>query len=160
MTQISDAMKAAGIKTPTHTQRIWNWLRDNPNHSCAQMSKVLNINQASIATAVRDMVTRGMVVGTKTRMKIHRRNAASITKNVGVFTVEPSMRGVYELLPKKINKNATKMVASTTAPIPAPQAVALKTEFAKTDFNVEEFVNALSVPKAIALRKHLNALFV
>lgn len=60
MNAMTNALKEAGMKTPTVKYRIWNWLKDHPEKTADDITKALGMNYAP-AGELRDMELRGMI---------------------------------------------------------------------------------------------------
>ena len=61
MNALTQALKTAGIKTPSNNQRIWQWLKDNGMHTVDAVSKALGIQKQAAQAAMHDLLVRGMV---------------------------------------------------------------------------------------------------
>lgn len=94
MNAMTNAMKEAGMKTPTVMYRIWNWLKDHPEKTAEDITKALGSNY-TLATQLRDMYKRGMV--TVFKDKSHKITGAGIHPMVLRYSVTNPRE--YELLP-------------------------------------------------------------
>jgi hypothetical protein len=60
MTNVSNALRVAGVKTPTVKARIWNWLRDHPEKTSDDIQKALGLGYPPAQTLV-DMERGGVI---------------------------------------------------------------------------------------------------
>lgn len=70
MTQMTQALKDAGVALPPMNRRIWQWLYDkHGGYTSAEPATALNLPPNTVAAILADMDTRGMVrAGASTRM--------------------------------------------------------------------------------------------
>lgn len=61
MTNMEQALAAAGVKIPSQKQRIWTWLKDNGPHSVKDLYVELKIGEATVQAAVTDLIKRKML---------------------------------------------------------------------------------------------------
>lgn len=61
MTNMEQALVAAGVKVPSQKQRIWQWLKDNGPHGVRDLSVELKIGEPTTQAAVTDLVQRKML---------------------------------------------------------------------------------------------------
>ena len=109
-TVMEQALKQAGIKTPTLFERAWNWVKDHPGHTSSEVGIGLRLDKKGLAsTVLSQLAARGMVHG-----KLEHRRGIRGAKNSSLlcWSVEPSMES-YELLPKVNKKAPTAKMFST-----------------------------------------------
>lgn len=118
MNSITQALKTAGVKTPSQYQRIWQWLKDNGPNTVDVVAKALNIKKQSAQAACHDLLVRGMLEKQKrydARMSPLACNYAALGKT-------------YELLPRPLKpKKAPKVEKARPAPTPAAEAATVIT---------------------------------
>jgi biotin operon repressor len=106
MNAMTQALKTAGVKTPSQYQRIWQWLKDNGPNSVKTLASELKIADTSVAAAITDMKRRGMVIA-KPQVDARGKRMAMWYEAVG---------REYELLP--LPKKAAPAATAATAPAP------------------------------------------
>lgn len=107
MNAMTQALKTAGVKTPSQYQRIWQWLKDNGPNSVKTLASELNIPRPSATAAMQDLKQRGMVIA-KPQVDVRGKRVAAWYEAVG---------REYELLPLP-KKAAVPAAAATTASAP------------------------------------------
>lgn len=124
MNAMTQALKTAGVKTPSQYQRIWQWLKDNGPNSVKTLASALNIPPPSATAAVQELRQRGMVIA-KPQVDARGKRMAMWYEAVG---------REYELLP--LPKKAAPAAAATTVAAP------------RTDITYASIV--LRVPRGVA----------
>lgn len=126
MNAMANAMKTAGVKTPTVMYRIWNWLKDHPMKTAEDVTKALG-SSYHLGSTLWGMERRGMVVVFKDKSR------------------KTGIRGVEYMLKRYSVKNAATY---ELVPLPSPkkQASAAK----EAEFNrpmVEAAKQTYAAPK-------------
>lgn len=99
MNALTQALQAAGVKTPSQYRRIWQWLKDNGMNTVDTVSKALNIPKQSTQAACHDLLKRGM-------LQKHKRVDARMSPLACNFE---ALGKTYELLPRPlVPKKAAK----------------------------------------------------
>ena len=109
MNQITQALKQAGVKVPSVTNRVWHYVADHPNVNCKTISQVLGLGLSETATSLNILVRRKMCSKHTVDMKVRAGNGWAV-KGVLHYTVTVK---TYELLPlpKRTKTPALKPVA-------------------------------------------------
>lgn len=95
MNAMTNALKEAGMKTPTVMYRIWNWLKDHPEKTAEDVTKALGMTY-SVQTQLLDMERRGML---KVYSDVSRkRGLGGVEYKIKRYSVTNTSR--YELLPR------------------------------------------------------------
>lgn len=123
MNAMTQALKTAGVKTPSQYQRIWQWLKDNGPNSVKTLASELNIPRPSATAAMQDLKQRGMVIA-RPQVTVRGTRMAAWYEAVG---------REYELLP--LPKKAPAPAADVATP-------------ARTDSTYATLV--LRVPRGVA----------
>lgn len=138
MNAMTQALKTAGVKTPSNNQRIWQWLKDNGMHTVDAVSKALGIQKQSAQAAMHDLLVRGMV-------EKHKRVDARLSPLASNYE---ALGKEYELLPRPVAaKKAPKPEKRNTA------TTALETtreQIAQTQANITYATLTLRVPRGVA----------
>lgn len=153
-TALQNALKGQTLShLKPQMQRIWEWIRDNPNHTGKDVATELKLKSAT--TLMSQMLHRKMLVN---HMEpVHKSGAKQRLR----WRVNPDMRGVYELLPEQ----KPRKKAPDPAPVQMPVQVKVpelhsvnrvETVFA---FDPAKIVADLSLSQSFALWKHLNGYF-
>lgn len=111
MNAMTQALKTAGVKTPSNNQRIWQWLKDNGMHTVDAVSKALGIKSQSAAAAMNDLLTRGMVAK-------HKRVDARLSPLASNYE---ALGREYELLPRPVTKAAKPRNPKVATPVSAAE---------------------------------------
>ena len=168
MTIMEHAMQQAGIPTKTLTERVWLWLRDNPDHTSSDVARALGKDKATVAKLCSDMRARKMLDERKDHMRINRADHRSVQLYVSKYTVSPTMRGVYEVLPlpkrEKQSPPTPVVVRKEEPPPPPPPPPPLPSAVVQAitvpqAFDPEQFVKTLNVKDAHALWQYLGSMF-
>lgn len=111
---LSTALASTPLKPKTQMHRLWLWIKDHPGIGVKRLKTELYINQASVSSLCTQMYMRSML----TRVKVQDQKGEWKTQ----YSVEPKMRGVYELLPLDKSKRKSRApVAATLPAAPAPR---------------------------------------
>lgn len=119
MNAMTNAMREAGMKTPTVMYRIWNWLKDHPEKTAEDITKALGSNYP-LNTQLSDMYKRGMV--TIFKDKSHKITGAGI--HPMVFRYSVANPKAYELLPLPAVHKKKDTKPSKPLPYVNPHALA------------------------------------
>lgn len=111
MNAMTNAMKEAGIKTPTVRYRIWNWLKDHPEKTCEDITKALG-STYPLDTQIGDMYKRGMLTVYKEPSR--KTNVTGAHPMVGRYSVANPK--AYELLPLPKTEKKKVVVDVSRAP--------------------------------------------
>ena len=111
MNALTQALKTAGIKTPSQNQRIWQWLKDNGMNTVDAVSKALGIQKQSAQAAMHDLLMRGMV-------EKHKRVDARLSPLASNYA---ALGREYELLPRPVTKAAKPQNPKATTPVSATE---------------------------------------
>ena len=116
MNAMTQALVAAGVKTPTQMQILWTIVRDYPGKPAKFIIDTAKLPEASAHAALNVMVHRKMLRFELVPMRVKAGNTFS---ERGVRHYYTAIRE-FELLPpvKKVNRSAPTKPAP--APIPAP----------------------------------------
>jgi len=120
MNALTQALKTAGIKTPSQNQRIWQWLKDNGMNTVDAVSKALGIQKQSAQAAMHDLLMRGMV-------EKHKRVDARLSPLASNYE---ALGREYELLPRpaaKKVKPVPQINKYPAAPAEGPVAITYAT---------------------------------
>lgn len=162
-TVMEEALKAAGVPLKSLRERVWNWLKDHPEHSAEQLTALFNADKGQMASALSDLALRSMVVRTQILRPPGRRGPYKIW----VYAVEPKMRGVYELLPAQKRLTARRVSKGITVGTLAPPPLAeVPKEPAKEaspelddDHWVDQTVESMSLLRGQLLYQRLKTIF-
>ena len=117
MTNMEQALAAAGVKIPSQKQRIWTWLKDNGPHSVKDLYVELKIGEATVQAAVTGLIKRKML----------RMIPRTDFKGMRMHNHYEALGRAYELLPLPLKRGAAgRAVANNKHPIP-PEVVELVT---------------------------------
>jgi hypothetical protein len=61
MTNVAEALKSSGLKLPSLTYRVWQWVHDHPGKSAKDISTAIKVKHSNVSSALSDMVRRKMV---------------------------------------------------------------------------------------------------
>ena len=113
MTNMEQALAAAGVKIPSQKQRIWTWLKDNGPHSVKDLYVELKIGEATVQAAVTGLIKRKML----------RMIPRTDFKGMRMHNHYEALGRAYELLPLPLKRGAAgRAVANNKHPIP-PEVV-------------------------------------
>jgi hypothetical protein len=148
-------MREAGVKLPSRMQRIWTWVRDNPQHTVAQIDAALQLNNRNnTSSLVSQLISRGMLFTVKVQGK------GRYSRPQNVVSANPAMRGEYEILPMpKKTKSVMVPVEVQTAPDSTPAKVELVTDERTAELTAHAFVSTLPVRRAREIFDELSRLF-
>lgn len=94
MNAMTNAMKEAGVKTPSIMYRVWNWLKDHPEKTVEDITTALG-SSYNLNGQVSEMYKRGMLTVYKDKSrKTGLRGVAYMVKRYSVANPKQ-----YELLP-------------------------------------------------------------
>lgn len=108
MTNMEQALAAAGVKIPSQKQRIWTWLKDNGPHSVKDLYVELKIGEATVQAAVTDLIKRKML----------RMIPRTDFKGMRMHNHYEALGRAYELLPLPLTGAAGRAAANKKHPIP------------------------------------------
>jgi len=146
MNQITTALVAAGVKLPTVKQRIFNWLKDHPEKTRADIMKGLQFPYDP-AQAISDMEHAGVI---KYTSDINRHTNQKVKRySVAVATFPEGYIG-----PKKPQK---KTPTHPSVVNPAPQAAATMPK--PEAFSPDDALRGLTLQQMHAVYKHLQQYF-
>jgi len=161
-TAVAQALIAAGIKPKPLKERVWLWLKDHPDHMGTSVSKALQESEQSVASALADMTSRGMLVREQTR---------SMRRNIKVW-IYKAVGDTYTVLPRAKDPQPRKwrptMSSSKTPPIgQAPATIAIakhppvepNPDTCTRKISVQEIVDGMTVSEAREMHTYLNSLF-
>ncbi len=127
MNAMTQALKTAGVKTPSQYQRIWQWLKDNGPNSVKTLASELKIADTSVAAAITDMKRRGMV-DSRPQTDVRGKRIASVYVAIG---------REYELLAPPLKAKKAAIPRPSEAPAPT-----------RTDITYASLI--LRVPRGVA----------
>ena len=108
MTNMEQALTAAGVKIPSQKQRIWTWLKDNGPHSVKDLYVELKIGEATVQAAVTDLIKRKML----------RTIPRTDFKGVRMHNHYEALGRSFELLPLPLTGTAGRAAANAKRPAP------------------------------------------
>lgn len=157
-TVMTDAMRAAGLTLPLN-RRVWMWLKDHPKLAAADVAKVLTIDVAAATGALDDLRSRDMVMR-DTEMRRFKaggkaKHVTTIERPVYVYTINPKMKGVWELWPKLAKKDKDR---KPVADAPAPAAL-VKPAAPAPAWTPETAVEKLTLTQCRELFNYLHKVF-
>lgn len=157
MPAMKDALNEAGITVPLN-KRVWLWLKDHPKKGSGDIANALNAPDGAVATQVKDMTERRMLTRTEEprRLRGGGRGGGTrfVERYVGIYEVNPMMRGEFELLPKP-----KKTPASEKATRDIPAGVVDKIPKATPTWTPETAVTGLSLTQCRELFNYLHKIF-
>jgi hypothetical protein len=145
------ALKDAGIAFPSN-ERIWRWLKDNPNSTGAKIASVLKIPANNVATLCLSMCKRDMLTNERISMRCKTGKGFAM-RDVLTYSTNPKME-TYELWPAPAKEKppvprpepkAAPVVAEATAPL--------------TMWTPDRAVEKLSLGQCRELFDYLNNIF-
>lgn len=139
MNAMTQALKTAGVKTPSNNQRIWQWLKDNGMHTVDAVSKALGIQKQSAQAAMHDLLVRGMV-------EKHKRVDARLSPLASNYE---ALGKEYELLPRPLEGRKPR-AAKVEKAKPAAALAATREQLAQTQANITYATLTLRVPRGVA----------
>ncbi len=162
-TVMENALKEAGIQLPPLKQRVWLWLRDHPDHTAKEVAAALSAPIARVASDLTMLLRRNMLVRKMDRLS--RRGSGPAT--VWRYSVSPSMRGQYEMLPIVLTdrlrvpkgRPCEPVVSVQSAPAAAPSAPAPAADQTTDEQWMEDLVKSLSLTNARKLYDRLKDFF-
>ena len=147
MTNMEQALAAAGVKIPSQKQRIWTWLKDNGPHSVKDLYVELKIGEPTVQAAVTDLIKRKML----------RTIPRTDFKGVRMHNHYEALGRSFELLPLPLKKGVV--------PKRAPQQLAKIREDWSPDpvkvslFDPAVLLEALTLSQARQVYQYLGRLF-
>lgn len=115
MNQMTQALQAAGVQTPSQMQRIWTALKDShrtPGMTSKDVAAATGIKFSNVSSILTDMFKRNMVSVVKAP-----RRAAAGAQHAFYYT---ALGNKYELKPRRHTKPTARPATSGTAfPLPA-----------------------------------------
>ena len=159
-TAVVQAFEKAGVQV-TMKRRLWAWLLDNPNRSAKEIAGAMGSNVDSVGVELRGMVARGMLEASTDPRTVVGRHGRRGTRNIIVYSVPPSMRQQYELLPvqKKGAPVARKTAKTVTTMVPPPHLGALPALDNRPVFSPSTFVQDLTMREAKMVYDYLVRVF-
>lgn len=118
MNAMTNAMRTAGMKTPTVMYRIWNWLKDHPEKTAEDITKALG-STYPLNTQITDMYRRGML--TVYKDKSPHNNGLGFRNTVFRYSVVNVRE--YVLLPTPKKKTVVDIGRASTVQALVPQQV-------------------------------------
>ena len=112
MNTMTHAIKTAGIPIPPANKRIWLWLKDHPEKTGGEIAKAIGMKDNNVSALCGNMVQRGLMKVIELP-RVVTSGYGSAERLVLHYSVDPKMRGVFELLPapKKVK------TANTVQPV-------------------------------------------
>ena len=157
-TQMQEAFKAAGVKPKSLAERVWNFVKDNPNCTARTVEATYG---TSAAQALSDMFGRDMLK----RSSMPTRDRQGKMRDVWIYRVASD---TYEPLPRLTKPKPRTKSAQT----PQPQAVGALPEASHPAIvtaalapsepqkvNLTALVDGLTVAEARALYHQLKLMF-
>jgi len=115
MNAITHALKIAGVRTPTQSERVWRTIKDNPGITSSRVAQTTGLNHNNVSSLACTMVSRGMLIQNAQQLRVKGPRGSWIVRKVATYTVDPRMNGEYEMLPAPAKPKA----AVISAPKPA-----------------------------------------
>lgn len=157
-TQMQEAFKAAGVKPKSLAERVWNFVKDNPNCTARTVEATYG---ASAAQALSDMFGRDMLK----RSSMPTRDRKGKMRDVWIYRVASD---TYEPLPRLTKPKPRAKPAQTPHPLAVgalpeakPPAIVTAT-LAPSEpqkVNLTALVDGLTVAEARALYHQLKLMF-
>jgi hypothetical protein len=156
-TAVVQAFEKAGVQVSVK-RRLWAWLLDNPNRSTKEIAGALGVSVDNVGVELRGMVARGMLEASTDPRTVAGRHGRRVTRNIIVYTVPPSMRQQYELLPvqKKGAPVARKTAKTVTVTVHPTAVTALDN---RPVFSPSTFTEGLTLKEAKAVFDYLGRMF-
>ena len=159
-TQMQEAFKAAGVKPKSLTERVWNFVKDNPNCTARTVESIYG---SSAAQALSDMFGRDMLK----RSSMPTRDRQGKMRDVWIYRVASD---TYEPLPRLTKPKPRAKPAQASHPadvaalqLPDASRPAIVTEtLAPSEpqrVNLTALVDGLTVAEARALYHQLKLMF-
>ena len=117
-TQIQQALEKAGVKTKPIAERLWLWLRDNPEHTAKEIAAAIGETPQHTSSCIHDLFRR------REMLVVVQKRDRRTGRLVGMWSVKYPHKP-YELLPTK-KKNKTKSVVVTSNVVPMVEAAPKK----------------------------------
>lgn len=149
---------------------MWRWLKDHPEHTAKQISTVFNVEVGRIASTLSDLTVRDMVVRTSMSRPKGQRGPIKLW----VYSVNPRLRGEYEILTRKarltdrkVGKHSTPMqhqvpsLLMQLAQAPAVEVAHVAQVNGEMDDDqwVEQTIETMSLLRGQMLYQRLKAIF-
>ena len=157
-TQMQEAFKAAGVKPKSLAERVWNFVKDNPNCTARTVESIYG---TSAAQALSDMFGRDMLK----RSSMPTRDRQGKMRDVWIYRVASD---TYEPLPRLTKpkpraKPAQALPPPVTGSLPEASHSAIVTAtLAPSEpqkVNLTALVDGLTVAEARALYHQLKLMF-
>ena len=157
-TQMQEAFKAAGVKPKSLTERVWNFVKDNPNCTARTVEATYG---ASAAQALSDMFGRDMLK----RSSMPTRDRRGKMRDVWIYRVASD---TYEPLPRLTKPKPRAKPAQASHPLAVaslPEAkhpaivTATLAPSEPQKVNLTALVDGLTVAEARALYHQLKLMF-
>lgn len=157
MTQMLNAMKAAGVATPPMNKRIWQWLYDKRGgYTSGELATALKLPPSTVAAVLSEMFTRGMVRSdARTTTKTHQAGRRpkewfAVGTTFELLPVKPEFKLPTAAQMRRELAAARTVVAEQTGPTPVLVAAPAPA------INVED---GMTLSQAHALYQRLHAIF-
>ena len=157
-TQMQEAFKAAGVKPKSLAERVWNFVKDNPNCTARTVEATYG---ASAAQALSDMFGRDMLK----RSSMPTRDRKGKMRDVWIYRVASD---TYEPLPRLTKPKPRAKPAQTPQPLavgalseakPPTIVTATLAPSEPQKVNLTALVDGLTVAEARALYHQLKLMF-
>lgn len=165
-TTMTTALQEAGITLPVN-RRIWMWLKDHPRLAAGDLAKTLGIDNQKASAGLDDLYRRSMVVRDSEMRRFKAGGKAkglgTIERPVYVYTVNPKMRGTWEMwpMPKKDAPSVKTKAARFVATLGVSQAALVKPAVAPPTlpWTPEVAVEKLTLTQCRELFNYLHKVF-
>ena len=153
MTVMEDKLREAGVKIKPQTQRVWEWFRDNPDHTAQQAAAALKMKPQTVWQLVYLLKNRGVVSGREeVRRETSKRGARRpvwVYRAVGQNYSD--ILPLYVQVKEKPQRPANVVVTQNDLQKPAPKVEAPKS--ATLD------IESMTVREARSLYERLHSMF-
>ena len=148
MASVISQLKNAGVRVPPLNQRVWNWLKDNGEHTTREISAAIKVSLSSVSSTCTTMRDRDMLLSKSEHSKASNRNLL-------YYRVSPKMRS-YVLLPISLAGKARVKRGQATPAIKPPEVLSAP---AKPQFDAKTALDNLTAREAHSLFQEMKKIF-
>jgi hypothetical protein len=162
MNQITSALVSAGVKIPSVSKRIWNYIKDHPGVSAKRVSQALAIQESQSSALMSQMYTSGVLSRQRVVMRL---GVSGGVRNVSVwhYRVEGSEYGETRRSLRSVRpESIVTLPAVKTEPAAPVKKTGPGVDIGSAHSerpSAQQQINALTVAQARELWLILNRMF-